>query len=86
MPGVVGREAELASVRDFVARVSDGPAALVLEGEAGVGKTTLWVAGIAEAAEHGMRILEARPAESETALSFSAIGDLLDPFLDDALV
>ena len=43
---VAGRDAELASIRDFVATISDGPAALVLEGEAGVGKTTLWAAGI----------------------------------------
>jgi len=85
MPGVVGREAELASVRGFVASVSEGAAALVLEGDAGVGKTTLWRTGIAEAKERGLRVLEARPAESETALSFSGIGDLLDPVLAEAL-
>lgn len=85
MPGVVGREAELASVRDFVATVSDGAAALVLEGDAGAGKTTLWSAGVAEAEEQGLRVLQSRPAESETALSFSGVGDLLDGVLDEAL-
>ena len=86
MPGViVGRDAELASLHDFVASVPDGAAALVLEGEAGVGKTTLWEAGAGEAEERGLRVLRAQPAESETALSFSGIGDLLDPFLDEAL-
>ncbi len=30
-------------------------------------------------------MLQAQPAESETALSFSALGDLLDPVLDEAL-
>jgi len=82
---IVGRDAELASIRDFVERVSDGAAALVLEGEAGVGKTTLWRAGVAEAEERELRVLQALPAESETALSFSVIGDLLDPLLDEAL-
>lgn len=82
---IVGRDAELASLRDFVVSVSDGAAALVLQGDAGVGKTTLWAAGVAEAEEQGLRVLQARPAESETALSFSGIRDLLDPVLDEAL-
>lgn len=82
---VVGREAELASLRDFVASVSDGASAFVLEGEAGVGKTTLWKAGVSDVEERGLRVLQASPAESETALSFSGIGDLLDPVLDEAL-
>ena len=82
---VVGREAELASLRDFVVSVSDGASALVLQGEAGVGKTTLWKAGVSDAEERGLRVLQASPAESETALSFSGIGDLLDPVLNAAL-
>lgn len=82
---IVGRETELAFVRDFVASVSDGSSALVLEGEAGVGKTTVWRAGVALAEESGARVLQAVPAESETALSFSGIGDLLDLVLGEAL-
>jgi DNA-binding CsgD family transcriptional regulator len=84
-PGVVGREPELASLRDFASRIPAGAVALVLEGEAGVGKTTLWEAGLAEVTGDGCRVLSARPAESETALSFSGIGDLLDPVLEEAL-
>ena len=82
---VVGRDAELASIREFVATVSGGPAVLVLEGEAGMGKTTLWGAGVEDAQSGGLLVLEARPAESETALSFSGIGDLFDRVLDEAL-
>ena len=82
---IAGRDAELASVRDFVAGLSDGASALVLQGEAGVGKTTVWEAGTAEAEESGLLVLRARPAEGETALSFSGLGDLLDPVLDEAL-
>jgi DNA-binding CsgD family transcriptional regulator len=84
-PGVVGREPELASLRDFASRIPAGALALVLEGEAGAGKTTLWEAGLAEATADGYRVLSARPAESEMSLSFSGIGDLLDPVLDEAL-
>ncbi len=82
---VVGRDVELAALNDFLARIPDGAAVLVLEGEAGMGKTTLWRACLEQAAEGGLRTLEAQPAESETALSFSGLGDLLDPLLDEAL-
>ncbi len=86
MPAVVvGREAELGSLRDFVSSISDGASALVLEGEAGMGKTTLWRGGIAEAEAADVRVLRAQPAESETALSFSGLGDLLDTVLEEAL-
>jgi len=82
---VVGRDAELGALRDFVTGISDGASALVLEGEAGMGKTTLWRAGVQAAEAAGLTVLQAEPAESETALSFSGLGDLLDPVLDEAL-
>ena len=84
-PGVVGRDAELASLHSFASSIPAGACALVLEGDAGVGKTTLWEVGVEEAGDRGFRVLAARPAESETALSFSGICDLLDPVLDEAL-
>lgn len=82
---IVERDAELASIRDFVDSVSEGATALVLQGEAGVGKTTLWSAGVEETRERSLRVLQARPAENETALSFSGVRDLLDPVLEEAL-
>ncbi len=86
MPAVVvGRDAELAFIRDFVTGISDGASALVLEGEAGMGKTTLWRAGVETAEAAGVCVLRAEPAASETALSFSGLGDLLDSVLDEAL-
>jgi DNA-binding CsgD family transcriptional regulator len=84
-PGVVGREPELASLREFASNIRAGAAAFVLQGDAGVGKTTLWEAGVAGSKTDGCRVLSSRPAESETSLSFSGIGDLLDPVLDEAL-
>ena len=85
MATVVGRDAELAALTDFVAGISDSASALVLQGDAGMGKTTLWRAGVAAAEESGIRVLAALAAESETALSFTGVGDLLDPALDEAL-
>ena len=44
---IVGRDEELAPDRAFLDRTDDqGPSALVLEGEAGIGKSTLWRAGV----------------------------------------
>jgi DNA-binding CsgD family transcriptional regulator len=82
---VVGRDAELASLHDFVERVGAGAAALVLEGEAGMGKTTLWRAALEYAEGMGMTVLQAEPVESETTLSYAGIADLLDPVLEEAL-
>jgi DNA-binding CsgD family transcriptional regulator len=82
---IAGRDAELASLRAFVGEVSEGAVALVLQGEAGMGKTTLWNAGVRDAQERGLRVLQAVPAESETELSFAGLGDLLDGVLDEVL-
>ena len=49
VPGVVGRDAELAATRAFLNSVADGPQALLIEGEAGIGKTALWRAATAQA-------------------------------------
>lgn len=56
---------------------------LVIEGEAGPGKTTLWNAGIAEARERGYRVLACAAAGSEAQLSFTALRDLLADVFDD---
>ena len=74
---LVGRERELALVTELV-ETSARPAALVLEGEPGIGKTSLWEAGLAIGADHGRRVLSARASEAETGLPFGAIIDLLD--------
>ncbi len=82
---VVGREEELASVAAFVDEARDGPAALVLEGEAGIGKSTLWLAGVEHARAQGLGVLSARPAEAERSLAYVGLGDLFEDVLDDVL-
>jgi DNA-binding CsgD family transcriptional regulator len=74
--GVVGRERELAALRAFLR--GDGPAALVLTGWPGIGKTTLWEACVAEARTAGLRVLSARPSDAEARLVFGALIDVLD--------
>ena len=82
---MVSRERELASAADAFERIRAGPAALLIEGEPGIGKTTLWRAAVDAARERGFCVLEARPAEAEALLSHAALGDLLTPVLDPAL-
>lgn len=53
-------------------------AGLILDGEAGIGKTMLWREGIALAGERGFRVLACEAAPTETPLAFTALGDLLD--------
>ncbi len=82
---VVGRERELAAIHGFIDAPPDGPAALLLEGEAGIGKTTLWQAAVQAARVHGQRVLDAAPAEAERDLPFSALGDLLGGVTDGVI-
>jgi ATP/maltotriose-dependent transcriptional regulator MalT len=74
---LVGREEELERVELFLRSVEGGARALVIEGEAGAGKTSIWEAALAGAARDGFRSLSARPAEAETSFAYAALGDLL---------
>ena len=75
----------MAAVAAFLDALPSGPCGLVLEGPAGIGKTTLWRAGAAQAAGRSYTVLSCRPAESEATLSFAALGDLLDGVLGQVL-
>lgn len=82
---VFGREAELAALDALLADTVAGPHALMLEGEAGIGKSTVWNAGTAVARERGWTVLAARGSQSETGLSFAGLTDMLDPLVDEIL-
>jgi ATP/maltotriose-dependent transcriptional regulator MalT len=74
---IIGRQGELQSIASFLDSIGDGPAALILRGEAGIGKTTLWEAALSEASRRGYRLLCCRPVESEAPLSYTSLADLL---------
>jgi DNA-binding CsgD family transcriptional regulator len=82
---VVGRDAELSSVHGFLDRAGDGPAGFVLEGEPGIGKSTLWLAAVAAARRLDLIVLSSRPAEAERGLAHVGLGDLFDNVLDAVL-
>jgi class 3 adenylate cyclase/DNA-binding CsgD family transcriptional regulator len=80
---ILGREEELARIDGFL-NAATAPAALVLEGDAGIGKTTLWAAGVRLAGERSFRVLACRPSAAETTFSFAGLGDLLGPVLEES--
>lgn len=75
---VIGRQWERDRVGQFLDLLPRGPAALVLEGEPGIGKTTVWRAALDAARDRSYRVFVCRSSESESALSFLALGDLLE--------
>src|SRR5262245_4850511 len=74
---VLGRAVELGDAAAALDHLDEGPLAIVIEGDAGIGKTTLWGAAAELAAERGAHLLVARPTEAEVRLTFSALADLL---------
>ena len=82
---LVGREQELATLDTFIGNVGGATSVLVLAGEAGIGKSTLWLAGVELARARGLRVLSSRPAENERSLAHVGLGDLFEDVLDDVL-
>ncbi len=82
---LVGREAELAAIGQFLDPGQEDLSALLLEGEAGIGKTCMWRAGRSAARSHGLRLLGSAPTEAEAGLPYAVLGDLLDPIPEEGL-
>jgi DNA-binding CsgD family transcriptional regulator len=78
----LGREAELALLREFV-ETDGGAAALAIEGPAGIGKTTLWRAAIEHADAHGRRVLSARVRHAEQKLAYAGLDTLCGGLFDE---
>jgi DNA-binding CsgD family transcriptional regulator len=82
---VVGRDRELEVASSFVGDLGAGSVTLLVEGAAGVGKTTIWGAALVEARRRGVRVLRARPTEFESHMSFAGLDDLLAGVIDEVL-
>jgi DNA-binding CsgD family transcriptional regulator len=83
--GLFGRETELARVSKLLDGIPSGPVALILGGEPGIGKSTLWLHSLSQAKARSYRALSCRPNESEAKLSYAALADLLEGVLDESL-
>ena len=74
---VIGRTDELATIDAFIGAFPDGDRALVLAGEAGIGKTVLWEEAERRARTRGLTVLTSRAGASEVELAYVVLTDLL---------
>jgi DNA-binding CsgD family transcriptional regulator len=84
-PELIGRDRELGLALERLALASDGPVAVVISGEAGIGKSSLWQSIVAEAVVRGSRVLATRPVEAELPLGYVGLGDVLGGVAEDVL-
>jgi DNA-binding CsgD family transcriptional regulator len=82
---IIGRREELLAFAGFLTAVPAGGQALLLEGDAGIGKSALWQEGKRLAGERSFRVLASRSAHSETRIAFATIGDLFAPVFGGVL-
>lgn len=82
---LLGREAESAAISAFLERLRSGPGVLVLSGEPGIGKTTLWRRALHQGHELGFQVLSTRPVAAEAKLAFSGLTDLLGSVAEEVL-
>jgi DNA-binding NarL/FixJ family response regulator len=64
-------------IAGLLASATSEPSALLIEGEPGIGKTTLWLDALELAQERSFRVLSARAAAAESVLAYTALADLL---------
>ena len=81
---ILGRTDELTVIDGFLAGLPGDRRLLVISGDAGIGKTSLWQAGLARAeARDDLTILVARASEAERDLAHVTLTDLLEPIFDE---
>jgi DNA-binding CsgD family transcriptional regulator len=81
LPSLLGRDQELARLYGLIDELSDHGGALVVRGEAGIGKTALLSAASRHALDLGVTVLRANGVESEAQLPFAGLHQLLLPSL-----
>ncbi len=82
---IVGRGVELAAVRRLMDRAARSLAFLALEGEAGIGKTTIWGAALDDARARDWLVLTSIPARAEQGLTLGGLSDAFEGLPDDAI-
>jgi hypothetical protein len=78
---LVGRDEAVARVLASVQPPYVDALAVLIEGPAGIGKTSLLRAGVAKAEAAGATVLYARPVETEATYAYATLGDPLGPDL-----
>ncbi|MCV7169253.1 AAA family ATPase [Mycobacterium manitobense] len=76
-PRGVLRQREIQPVLTFLQEAATRSTGLIVDGDAGIGKTTLWQQSCDEAAARGFQVLTARGDPGEVSLTFAVLADLL---------
>ncbi|HYO01369.1 MAG TPA: AAA family ATPase, partial [Mycobacterium sp.] len=74
----MSRTSESRAMTAFFESAETHPSVLVIEGEAGIGKTTLWLGALEQAREAGFHVLSARAGQAESGLTYAVLADLLE--------
>ncbi|MEU3526523.1 AAA family ATPase [Streptomyces sp. NPDC038707] len=80
---LVGRDADLSFIQSFFGNPKVHGAALLLSGEAGVGKSAVLDAVATGAAHNGVRVLRAAGVQFEADISYAGLNQLLVPLFDE---
>ena len=76
MPPLRGRQAEVAALDEALDRVASGrPAIVLIQGEAGIGKTRLLAGALGEARRRGLQVAAGRAEELERTRPFGLVAD-----------
>jgi DNA-binding CsgD family transcriptional regulator len=84
VPVLVGREAEIAQLENSLVGAAQRGGALLVYGEAGIGKTSLLDVAVGLARNRGYRVLSVTGLESEAQLPYAGLHQLLQPVLVSA--
>lgn len=82
---LVGRERELGALDRFLLDEAGRPAALLLDGPPGIGKTSVWEAGVAMARRRAVRTLVTRVAAEDAQLGLAGLCDLFEAVPAEAI-
>jgi predicted ATPase len=84
-PILVGRDAQLAMIGQWIAEAREGTGRIAVNsGEAGVGKSRLVAEASPRAAEHGFAVFRGRSFEDNRGLPYAPLIDLLRGYLAPA--
>ena len=83
-PDILGRTDELRTLTGLVDKATEQGGAIVVVGEAGIGKSTLIRAAAQHGRSAGLRVLETAGVEAEAQLPFAGLHQLVRPVLSAA--
>jgi tetratricopeptide (TPR) repeat protein len=72
-------------ISSFLSSTARGPAALLIEGDVGIGKTAAWLAAAEEARLSGFRVLSARASRDKREFAFGIAAELIADVEADVL-